>query len=206
MIRIFITILFALSCHPAGAQVIWQEAEGLAKAGAWSNDPQHVDLMGSPYLLATGCGDPVADAVGEVTIPEAGTYKLWVRCRDWYPSHSPGRFRVSVGGQESAITFGKTNHDDWRWVDGGEFELAGAKTELRLKDLTGWWGRCDAMVLAKGGFTPSNDLKELAQQRLTHAGVSPEIKDEGSFDVIVVGAGSSGMGAAALLVMYLPMF
>ena len=196
MTRIYISILLATKLACAAEQVVWQEAEALADTGAWSNDPQHVDVMGSPYLLATGCGEPVADAVGEILIPEAGSYQLWVRCRDWYPSHSPGCFGVSVGGQESTVTFGKAATDEWQWVDGGAFELTAGATELRLQDRTGWWGRCDAIVLAKGGFTPANDLKILAQQRLTHAGVSAAIKDEGMFDVVVVGGGSSGMGAA----------
>lgn len=176
--------------------VIWQEAESLAEAGGWSNDSQHVDVMGSPYLLATGAGFPVADAVGQVEIQTAGSYRLWVRCRDWYPSHSPGRFEVAVGGKAATVTFGKANRDDWQWIGGGSFELAEGKTELRLKDLTGWWGRCDALVLVKGEFQPSNDLATLGQQRLEHAGVSPEVEDAGKFDVVVAGGGSSGLGAA----------
>jgi hypothetical protein len=84
---------------------------GACKTGRWSNDSQHVDLMGAPYLLATGCGEPVADAVGQVAIPEAGSYRLWVRCRDWYPSDSPGQFKVSVGGEASTVVFGKPADD-----------------------------------------------------------------------------------------------
>jgi hypothetical protein len=50
----------AFSAMPAAAQpVVWMEAESFADTGRWSNDSQHVDLMGSPYLLATGVGKPV---------------------------------------------------------------------------------------------------------------------------------------------------
>ena len=80
-IHILLTCL--LSCSVTfGQTVIWQEAESLGETGTWSNDSQHVDIMGSPYLLATGVGTPVKDAKGKVTISEAGTYRLWVRCRD----------------------------------------------------------------------------------------------------------------------------
>jgi hypothetical protein len=47
------------------------EAEGFADTGGWVVDPQFMDLMGSPYLLAHGLGIPVKDAKTEVTIPKA---------------------------------------------------------------------------------------------------------------------------------------
>jgi len=62
-------LLISISLAPAANRVVWQEAESMADTGKWSNDPQHVDIMGSPYLLATGIGKPVADAVTTVTIP-----------------------------------------------------------------------------------------------------------------------------------------
>lgn len=189
-------ISLAGSSVNAADQVIWQEAESLSETGGWSNDSQHVDIMGSPYLLATGTGHPVADAVGNIPVREAGTYRLWVRCRDWYPPHSPGQFNVSVGGKESSTSFGKTTNDAWQWIDGGDFDLKSGDTELRLADRSGWWGRCDAIVLATGDFMPANKAGALAEQRLTYAGVSPRIEDAGQFDVVVVGAGSSGLGAA----------
>jgi hypothetical protein len=186
----------AISSSASGREVIWLEAEGFDDTGKWSNDSQHVDLMGSPYLLATGVGRPVADAVTKVRVARAGTYRLWVRCRDWLPEHSPGRFQVLVGGDPSPTTFGKAATDAWQWVDGGEFELTPGEVEVRLHDLTGWWGRCDAVVLATGGFRPSDDSEALAGERLEHCGVSLEIKDAGSYDVVVVGGGPAGLGAS----------
>jgi hypothetical protein len=85
-------------------------------------------------------------------------------------------------------------------VDGGEFALRAGSTELRVQDLTGWWGRCDALVLAKGDFRPSNDPVVLAKQRLAYEGVSPEVEDAGSFDVVVVGAALSLEGPCTVLV------
>ncbi len=189
-------VLISASCAPAASQVVWQEAESMADTGKWSNDPQHIDIMGSAYLLATGVGRPVDDAVTTLTIPGTGTYALWVRCRDWLPSHSPGRFQVLINGRASSVTFGKADDDVWRWINGGDFKLEKGAAELRLHDNTGWWGRCDAIVLAPGGFKPSNGKEELAAQRLKYAGVSPGVEDTGTYDLVVVGGGPAGMGAA----------
>ena len=192
-----LTILALLVSPVFGASdVVWLEAEGFDKTGKWSNDSQHVDLMGSPYLLATGVGKPVADAVTTAKIPTAGKYTLWVRCRDWFPSHSPGQFSVLVGAKPSGATFGKAKTDKWQWTDGGTFDLEAGPVEVRIHDLTGWWGRCDAIVLARDSFKPAEDAKKLAAQRVEFCGVTPEVKAIGDYDVVVVGGGPAGMGAA----------
>lgn len=188
----------ALSAAPAWAArgVVWMESESFADTGRWSNDSQHVDLMGSPYLLATGVGKPVADAVTTRKVPVAGTYRLWVRCRDWLPEYHPGQFQVVVAGKTSAVTFGKAATDKWQWVDGGTFDLQAGEVEVRLHDLTGWYGRCDGVVLAAGDFKPSDDLQQLAAQRLAHLGVTAAAKAMGPYDLVVVGGGPAGIGAA----------
>ncbi|MHC4624664.1 MAG: FAD-dependent oxidoreductase, partial [Planctomycetota bacterium] len=176
--------------------VLWLEAERFDNTGGWSNDSQFVDLMGSPYLLAAGLGKPVADATTIAHIPSGGEYRCWVRCKDWLASHSPGRFQVYLGHNVSPVTFARAKDDSWRWADGGTFHLKEGPVQIRLHDLTGWWGRCDAIALANVGFKPSNDPLELARQREEYGGVSPEISDMGRFDVVVVGGGPAGCGAA----------
>lgn len=178
------------------AQVIWLETEQFSNTGGWSNDPQHIDQMGSPYLLATGVGKPIADATTTANVQREGKYSLWVRCRDWLPSHSPGQFQVVVDGETSMTTFGQADSDEWQWFDGGTFDLAAGDVEVRLRDLTGWWGRCDAVVLATGDFKPAGDLDSLAAQRLEHCGLSASVKAMGPYDVVVVGGGPAGIGAA----------
>ncbi|MEE8452765.1 MAG: FAD-dependent oxidoreductase, partial [Thermoguttaceae bacterium] len=193
----YLLLVLGLLVSTASAdEVVWVEAEQFADTGRWSNDSQYVDLMGSPYLLATGVGKPVDDAVTRVQIPAAGEYRLWVRCKDWLPSHSPGRFQVVVGGRVSKVVFGKAKTDAWQWVDGGPFDLKAGATEIRLHDTTGWWGRCDAVVLAPPSFRPSNDTEALAAQRYKFGGVSAEVERPADFDVVVVGGGPAGLGAS----------
>ncbi len=191
-------LLFVVAMPAAAraAPVVWLEAEAFADVGGWSRDTQHVDLMGSVYLLATGLGKPVEAAATTATIPEPGTYRLWVRARDWLPAHAPGRFVVRVGDKASPEIGGSPDDDRWHWFEGGEFQLEAGTIEVRLEDTTGWWGRCDAIVLAGAGFKPADDLPTRAAQREQFGGVSAEITDGGRFDVVIVGAGPAGMGAA----------
>ncbi len=191
-----VSILFPASPSEPGA-VVWLEAEGFEETGGWSNDPQFVDVMGSPYLLATGVGRPVADAVTRADIPGTGIYRLWVRCRDWLPGLSPGQFRVLVDGRASEVMFGKAEDDRWRWVDGGVFSLKKGKAEIRLKDLTGWWGRCDAVVLSsEPDFRPADDIYFLEKQRSQYYEPYRYLTREKLRDVVVVGGGLAGSAAA----------
>jgi hypothetical protein len=52
------------------------------------------------------------------------------------------------------------------------------------------------VVLAGEEFQPADDRDALAAQRAQYGGVSPEVEDAGRFDVVVVGAGPAGLGAA----------
>ena len=103
-------------------EFVFLEAEGFTDCGGWELDQQSMDQMGSPYLLAHGLGIPVADATTEVTFPTAGSYRVWVRTRDWVaPWKAPGaagKFQVLVDGKPLQETFG-TKSAAWHWHDGG---------------------------------------------------------------------------------------
>ena len=78
------------------------EAESFANKGGWVVDQQFMDLMGSPYLMAHGLGSPVKDASTGITLPEAGTYYIYVRTYNWTSpwnkGEGPGEFRVVING------------------------------------------------------------------------------------------------------------
>lgn len=177
------------------APVVWLEAEQFREPGGWVHDSQFIPLVGSSYLLANSLGRPVEDAVTTAQVLISGSYRLWVRCRDWLPGHSPGRFQVLVDGRPAPVIFGQAETDAWQWVDGGTVALAAGAVEVRLHDLTGWWGRCDAVVLTLGE-QPSDDPDTLAQQRARYGGVSAAVTPKGPYDLVVVGGGLAGCTAA----------
>lgn len=179
------------------AAVVWIEAEHFQQPGGWVNDAQFVDQMGSPFLLAIGLEGPVADAVTTVSIPRAGNYRLWVRCRDWVPEFSPGKFQVVLGGKSSEKVFGASKSGAWIWEDGGAFDLPAGTMQIRLHDLTGHYGRCDAIVLTTNAeLRLPDDPAKIAVLRERYGGVSREIQDVGPYDTVVVGGGLAGTFAA----------
>ncbi|MFP4057426.1 MAG: FAD-dependent oxidoreductase [Candidatus Brocadiia bacterium] len=195
-------------------RMVWLEADRFDDLGGWTRDAQFIDQMGSPYLLAVGLGTPVADAVTTLKVPQPGRYRLWARARDWAPEHSPGRFRIVLDGRPAEHVFGAAGKPGWRWEDGGVHELAG-ETELRLRDLTGFYARCDAILLTDDlGWTPPQDLQAIAELRRRLGGLSPTVEDAGPYDVVVVGGGLAGcmsavsaarMGARTALIQNRPM-
>jgi hypothetical protein len=188
---------YSAATNSSQSAVIWLEAEQFARLGGWVNDAQFVDQMGSPYLLAIGLYGPVEDAVTEVEIPRHGRYRVWVRNRDWLPEFSPGRFKVILGGKEIPKVFGESKQPRWIWEDGGEVEVPAGRLEVRLRDLTGHYGRCDALVLsADPSFRPPDDPAALSEARERYGGVSREWKVLGPYDTVVVGGGLAGTFAA----------
>ncbi|VGO17470.1 hypothetical protein PDESU_06066 [Pontiella desulfatans] len=176
---------------------IWVDAEDFDDYGGWWMDTQFVPQMGSPYLIAAGIGKPVADARTTLTIPQAGPWRLWVRSRNWLKSHSPGRFQVSINGTPSEKTFGMADSEQWVWQLGGTFELEEGEARLAVGDLTGWYGRIDALILTRDlQYTPPMELKAYKAEvaRLTGTDTSAEMM--GDYEVIVVGAGVAGINAA----------
>jgi len=176
---------------------LWIDAEDFTDYGGWSLDTQFVHRMGSAYLIAAGVGTPVDDASVEFDVPKPGVYRLWVRAKDWLPGHSPGKFTVRVGRETSKQTFGTADTRDWQWQSAGEFELAPGRTQIAIHDLTGYYGRCDTLVLTTDlSYTPPDDVEAIQKERSRLTGLSLEPRAGGEFDVIVVGAGAAGSCAA----------
>ena len=130
----FSRLALLCTCLRTGADDrVLVEAESLDECGGWVVDQQFMDLMGSPYLLAHGLGEPVRDAVSRVKFPAAGEYRVWVRTRDWVAPWkapgAPGRFQVLIDGQPLDTTFG-TEGAKWHWQDGGIVKV-GAQANLR---------------------------------------------------------------------------
>lgn len=144
-------------------------------------------------------GTPVADATTQIELPEPGTYHVFVRTKDWVARWdapgTPGRFQLLVDGKPLEETFG-TKGVEWSWHDGGTVKVDSKTVTLTLHDLTGFNGRCDAILFTKDGNPPPNDSAVLPQWRRDLLGLdeAPTLKD--GYDLVVIGGGYSGMGAA----------
>ena len=195
-----LTLSLAATLPAAAADRLLLEAEGFQNPGGWSLDTQFIEIMGSPYLLAHGLGEPVKDATTTATLPSAGKYRVWVRTKDWVAhweaQGAPGRFQVIINGRPLAETFG-TKGKTWSWHDGGVIEATDTRLNVALRDLTGFNGRCDAVYLTKDlGETPPSDTAPLSAWRKTALGLPAAPEDMGEYDLVVVGGGYGGLGSA----------
>ena len=196
----FLIALLVASSTAFGQSTIFIEAESFSDRGGWVIDQQSMDVMKSAYLMAHGLGEPVADATTEVEVPSNGKYSIWVRTRDWVApwnvEGAPGKFHLSINNQPLETTFG-TEGADWHWQYGGQVSLQKGKNSLSLHDLTGFNGRCDAIILTKDKkFTPPNELESLTAFRNKHLGLPDTPEDAGEYDLVVVGGGIAGICSA----------
>jgi hypothetical protein len=189
----------SISASAASAATLLVEAESFEDRGGWKLDTQFIRAMGSPYLLAHGLGQPVADATTTVRIPTAGTWHVWVRTKDWVArwkaAGTPGRFQLLVDGKPLGATFG-TEGAEWGWQPGGPLDLQAGEISLALHDLAGFDGRCDCIAFTTDATPPPNDSEVLPAWRRTALGLPEEPETKGPYDLVVIGGGYSGMGAA----------
>lgn len=202
--RVIYTVLIcqALISFSALAQkkdFVLVEAEGFNEKGGWVLDQQFMDQMGSPFLLAHGIGKPVQDASTEVMIPKKGVWHVYARtwnwCSPWKTKEAPGRFKVAVNGVvlDNELGMGK----QWDWEYAGSVGINDKSNTVTLKDLTGFEGRCDAILFTKDKNAVIPNRKEdlpAFRKQLLNIPAKPE--DGGHYDLVVVGAGTAGLSAA----------
>ncbi len=196
-----ISILSLLISHAGLGQSessVLVETESFKDKGGWVIDQQSMDVMGSPYLMAHGMGTPVANATTTVSFAKKGTYRVFVRTRNWtapWSDEAAGKFQILVDGENLGQDFG-IRSKDWSWVEGGIVEVTKLKVEVSLHDLTGFNGRCDALYFtSKRNDSPPNTVKGLEQLRGVLLPVEKE-PSENSFDFVVIGGGMAGTCAA----------
>jgi FAD dependent oxidoreductase len=179
----------------ASDEFVFLETEQFADFGGWDLDQQSVDQMGSPYLLAHGLGIPVEDARTRIEFPSSGNYHVWVRTRDWVAPWNapgaPGKFQILINNEPLKEIFG-TKGAEWNWHDGGTVKV-GKEASIALHDLTGFEGRCEAILFCKDlDFKPVDDIEALSKFRRNLLGL-PDKPDEGEeYDLVVTGGGLAG--------------
>ncbi len=199
---LFVAFLCFLVVNKAGAQskdLVLVETEAFEEKGGWVLDQQFMDQMGSPFLLAHGLGTPVANAKTSVTIPRKGVWHVYARtwnwCSPWNVDESPGKFKIKVNNitLENELGFGK----QWDWEYAGSIEITDKNNVVELQDLTGFEGRCDAILFKRDKNTPVPNVGEaLSLFRKKMLGLPEKAENAGTFDLVVVGAGTAGLSAA----------
>ncbi|MCF6285463.1 MAG: FAD-dependent oxidoreductase [Candidatus Hydrogenedentes bacterium] len=194
---------------PSPTQSLLIEAESFDDIGGWVIDQQSMDQMGSPYLMAHGLGRPVNDATKQINIEVGGKYRLWIRTRDWVAPWktavtkaamkavgTPGKFQLLIDGVPVPTVFG-TQGAEWAWQDGGVVTLKKGETHFALRDLTGFNGRCDAIILSTDqSFIPPNTVETLQPLRQQLLGITDTPHDGRKYDLVVVGGGIAGICTA----------
>ena len=198
--QLFISVLLVMLAFSGRATGILVETESFTNKGGWVVDQQFMDLMGSPYLLAHGLGNPVSDASTEVSFPEKGEYYVYVRTFNWtspwYKGAGPGKFTLYVGNKRLASPLG-CEGSSWEWQAAGKVSVNNLKTVVRLHDLTGFDGRCDAIYFTTDkNDVPPSDLESLTSFRRKALGIPDVAPKAGNYDLVVVGAGIAGISAA----------
>ena len=198
--RLLIFLLFLWAFIRPDAAELFVEAESFEHKGGWVVDQQFMDLMGSPYLMAHGMGVPVEDALTKVIFPEAGIYYVYVRTFNWTSpwkkGEGPGKFSLTVGNKKLLSPLGAEG-TAWMWQLAGRVSIKDCQTVLKLHDLTGFNGRCDAIYFTtEEGKIPPSDVAALDIFRRKALNMPEKPVDAGKFDLVVVGGGVAGISAA----------
>ncbi len=175
------------------------ETEAFDNKGGWVVDQQFMDQMGSSFLLAHGLGRPVADAVQSIDISTEGSYRVLARTRNWNAlwnkKVAAGRFQILINEK---VCGGELGNKDaaWKWQEAGTVKLKKGKAKISLHDLTGFDGRCDAVILTTDkSFQPENDVKKLQTFRYKMGALKAPVGQK-DFDLVVSGGGVAGVCAA----------
>ena len=188
-----------LSENGLSSNMIWVEAQSFADKGGWVVDQQFMDQMGAPYLMARGMGVPCKDATTSVKVPKRGKYRVWIRANNWnaqWSSEAAGPFMCMVDGKPLGNMFGR-GAEGWLWEDGGVVSIEQHEIQLALRDLTGFNGRCDAILFSKDlDFVPPNTPEALRDLRRSALGLGDTAPLAGSYDLVVVGGGAAGVTCA----------
>ena len=197
--KILVLVLACWSPLALYSQILL-EAESFTNKGGWVVDQQFMDQMGSPFLMAHGLGKPVTDATTQLKFSKSGNYNVFVRTRNWVglwtDKETPGKFNLLINDKPLNTIFG-TQDTEWGWQFGGSVKIKEGMTKIALHDLTGFNGRCDAIIFSSDPkFVPENSPGKLVAFRKKALGLPSIPELAGKFDLVVIGGGMAGTCAA----------
>ena len=192
--------VFITSFSFAQTHLVFLEAESFENRGGWVVDQQSIDQIGSSFLLAHGLGMPVEDAATVINIENIAEYNVWVRTRDWVATWNvkgaPGKFQLLINNVALETTFGNEGAE-WNWQYGGKVKLDKGENKIALHDLTGFEGRCDAIIFTTdNNFNPPHKTNKMASFRRKNLKLPKNPINAGEYDFVVVGGGMAGICAA----------
>lgn len=171
----------------------------IKECGGWVLDTQFIATMGTPYLLAHGLGDPVADAKTVFDVAEPGEYGIYVYTFNWVspwkPEYAPGIFELYIDGVNTGTVFGNTG-TCWAWQPGEKIKLEKGRHDLSVHDLTGFEGRVGMIVLSSDESPSLPETPSDVRQFAYVSGGFESPVDEGEFDLVVCGGGMPGICAS----------
>lgn len=178
------------------AQDILIETESFIDKGGWIVDPQFIEQMGSPYLMAHGMGVPVANAVTKVEFNEKGKYHVWARTKNWVPGNwdAPGQFKIHINDKPLKSILGTSSY--WTWEYAGKVNIKSNAVEIQLSDLTGFNARCDAIYFSQSKKMPTDAETNLSSWRRLKLGETTAPKKQKAYDLVITGGGLAGCAAA----------
>ncbi len=193
-------ILISICSCSGKNNLIFLEAESFTNKGGWVLDQQFMDVMGSPYLMAHGIGKVVDDAWTTIRIPSNGKYRVWVRTRNWTAKFTekktPGIFKIQIDNKIYPFTYGQ-GKGEWQWERGDNLYLQKGNSKIYLKDLSGFNGRVDAIILTSDpDFIPPGDIENLRYFRKKMLNLPEKTPSAGTFDFVVAGGGIAGICAS----------
>lgn len=129
------------------------------------------------YLIAPTPAVEKAPAVGAVSIPQAGKWRVWVRGKD-FPQNRPGvrSFSLRVGSallDRSFGTHGQEGEEGWAWEDGGVLALPAGPQLLVLGEKCRHSARCEAILFTDNlSYIPAGVTWKLGKETAETAPVN----------------------------------
>ncbi|MBQ2967653.1 MAG: hypothetical protein IJE10_06000 [Clostridia bacterium] len=138
-------------------------ATDFTEIGSWSLGLPNDDSAFSASVLSGLTTDgETRPATYTLNCSEPGTYKLWVRGRNFADTAGKRHFKVAVNGTESEAVFGSVVEDGYIWEDGGTVTLNEGENILSVIDSSCYYARLDAILLTKDlSHVPSESYEEL---------------------------------------------
>ena len=138
--------------------------DGFGKLGTWSSQGdgllQGISDSNNEFGFDGTGAEP---AVTTINITKAGTYKLWIRAKD-YATNKPGSryFHISFNGTKYPDKFGDHGKEGFAWEEAGTYELQPGSYNLELLDTSGFFARFNgAFLTSELDFVPPTSESDL---------------------------------------------